>query len=189
MGWRELSEKLQEARIKKRLSLRELSMKTNISTSKLKKMEKGDFSIESPIYMKNYLKRLSAVLELDETELIEEYESEKISLTPSEKEKKVLSFEIFYYIIVTILSTFVIILLVETEKELKAPYATLYNSSDATLLVNGRSLSPHGEYKIFKNIKVTNNSSVVTIREYSGRTLKIKIRNFEVSLCGKDKKP
>jgi len=189
VGWKELSEKLQDARIKKRIPLKELSMKTNISIDKLKKMEKGDFSIESPIYIKNYLKRLSAVLQLDESDLIEDYESETRLPVSNEKEKPSISYEVLYYVMVAVLSIFVIVLLVEIERELTLPYATLYNSSDATLLVNGRPLSPYENYKIFKDVKVTNNSSVVTIKEYSGRILKIKIKDFEVNLYGKSKNP
>jgi len=193
VGWKELSEKLQDARIKKRLSLKELSIKTNISIEKLKKMERGDFSIESPIYMKNYLKRLSIVLDLDESELLEDFQSEtvtEVSVSHNEKEEIRSFANTSYYVIVAIiLLAFMITLFFKIEEELKSPYATLHNTSEATLLINNKNLSPGKEYDIFDDITVTNNSSVVTIVEYSGKTFKIKIRSFEVKLHGKDKKP
>ncbi|MCD6450587.1 MAG: helix-turn-helix domain-containing protein [Thermotogaceae bacterium] len=189
MSWEELSEKLRDERIKKGLSLKELSTKTNISIYKLKKMEEGDFSIESPIYMKNYLKRIAIVLGLNELELIEEYQSEKLPSPHEERNEIKISSNVICYTIIVTLIVLVGVLLFKIEKEFKLPYATLYNTSESILLIDGKELPPNKEYDIFKNIKVTSNQGMVMIKEYSGRTLKIKIRNFEVSLYGKGKKP
>jgi len=56
---------------------------TNVSPSKLRKMEEGNFAgVDADVYVRNYLRRLSGVLELPYEELLSLYEEGKRKCMP-----------------------------------------------------------------------------------------------------------
>ena len=81
--WKVLADKLRLRREEKGLSVLQVSLLTNVSPSKLRKMEEGNFaSVDADVYVRNYLKRLSGVLELPYEELLSLYEEGKRKCMP-----------------------------------------------------------------------------------------------------------
>jgi len=84
--WKVLADKLRLRREEKGLSVLQVSLLTNVSPSKLRKMEEGDFvNVDADVYVRNYLRRLSGVLELPYEELLSLYEEGKKKCMPQSK--------------------------------------------------------------------------------------------------------
>ncbi len=195
MGWKKLGEELKKRREVLNASLTLISIKTNISTQKLQAMENGDFEVDTPFYVKEYLKRLADVLFLDYESLLREYVEE---LFEREKERKAEdSNKKFFsnvkflvsYVLIGILSFMIFFLAVKIVEIVTSPYAFIENRTDGIIYVDNRPLKPGDVLPLFKNVTVEGNKGTVVIRESSGRTVNVKIKDFEVMIRGRGEGP
>ncbi len=189
MGWKELGELLQSARVEKGMELIDLSYETNVSIGKLEAMEKGDFSFDTSFYIKLYLRRIASVLDLNAEELCLEYESEESGGTGEEVIEIKKERGTVFYVLAVILSVLMIVVAVYIEKVLTLPYAVLENRGKQSIVVDGKPVQPGESIPIYKPVTVRNNEGRVVIRELSGRIINVDIRDFGVIIHGRGKKP
>lgn len=83
-----LSENLKKEREKKGITLEEAAKVTKIRKTYLQALEDGDFSVQSPVFMKGFLKSYAEFLGLNSTDIIRRYENEIMAVEEAEAESE-----------------------------------------------------------------------------------------------------
>jgi cytoskeletal protein RodZ len=186
MGWKELGEKINQKLEEKKSSIDEISYILDIDPNKLRRMIQGDFSVDDEFHIKEYLKKISNEFEMDSDELIREYLDEL-----EKKERDILpekSRDVSIYLVMIIVLSFVaVVLAFLISRVMVSPVAILRNTSESDVEVSGVILKPGEEFLIYDSVDVLNNRGEITVRTYSGKIYKVRIKNFEVMVNGRDK--
>ncbi len=80
----EFAEKLKKAREKKRISLQQIKAQTRISIEYLEAIEKADFDVMPPVYMRAFIKEYAETIGLNGAEILAEYDAIKTGKKPPE---------------------------------------------------------------------------------------------------------
>jgi len=81
----EFAESLKQTREKKKISLQQVKTQTRISLEYLEAIEKGDFDVMPPVYMRAFIKEYAEAIGLDGSEVLNEYDSVKSGKKTSEE--------------------------------------------------------------------------------------------------------
>lgn len=184
MSWKKLSEKIDNAAKEKDVSLSDISEYLGIDRKRVEKMLNGDFSFDDRAHMREYLRRLSWILDLDFDDIWREFEEVKPDELPSvEKHENASSrFEIFMLIVLVTLS---IVLVFEILDMSSKPCVVIENQDNEKLTVNDVVLEKGESYTTCESVKVYGNKGSVLIKTFGKKNYLVKIENFEVILDGR----
>lgn len=133
-----LGEYIKKEREKKGITLEEAAKATRIGKTYLKAIEEGDFSIQSPVFMKGFLRSYADFLGLDSTDILGRYKgiqeeregkgkTEEYKLEPVRKSRK-------YTAVITLsLLAIIIVAVIFTTKEPDVAPPTVKPSQEAEL--------------------------------------------------------
>jgi cytoskeletal protein RodZ len=74
-SFQDLADELKQTRLKKEITLDQVSFRTKIDLKFLEAMESGDFSFLPDIYVKAFVKQYAGALDLDENETLKKYDA------------------------------------------------------------------------------------------------------------------
>ncbi len=153
-----------------------LSRVSGVDKGVLKRILEGDLSFDDPIHVRETLKRISWVLDIEL-----EMEGTRIESTSSKtlEVRKRVEFDRFA---IVILMTLAVILMVQIAKVSSEPPAYIIGRA----VVNGAEVE--GEYPVWRSVLVTQEGSVL-IRTFGGKTFEVMIREFEVMVDGRSEDP
>ncbi len=187
MSWKELSEKISEAVAEKNISVSEISDYLGIDRKKVEKILNGDFSFDDRAHIREYLKRLSWILDLNFEDIWKEYEEsypDDLS-KPNTLEKSSNKFEIFMLTVLILLSVLIALKTMDIKSE---PCVIIENKENEKLMVNNIFLEKGESYSTCENAKVYGNKKGVLIKTFGKKNYLVKIENFEVIINGKSEK-
>ncbi len=82
---KEFSEKLKKVREKKHISLKQIKAHTRISLEYLEAIEKADFDVMPPVYMRAFIKEYAEAIGLNGGEILKEYDAVRSGKKPTEQ--------------------------------------------------------------------------------------------------------
>ncbi len=89
MNLEQFGEKLRQARVEKQISLIDISAETRINFKFLEAIESGQFHILPQTYVRAFLREFALMVDLDPTEIMQEYDVARQEILPRKPEKTV----------------------------------------------------------------------------------------------------
>ncbi len=187
MGWKELSSRISETMKEKGVEISELSEYLGVDAKKIQMILNGDFSFDDRVHMREYLKRLSWVLDVDFEDLWKEYEDdlEREELVFEESGNVPNRFKVL--MIATLLVLFVIIA-IDILKVKSEPCVVVENQWNDRLIVGNLILKRGESYPTCRNVVVRENKNGVLIKTFGKKNYLVKIEDFEVVVNGSGEK-
>jgi len=153
----DFSETLKKERESKRLTIEDVSQKTNVPKRYVSALEEADFAgLPAPVYIRGYLKKISQLLNLNEEEtwnlFIKDREESKaptVDILPQNRFEQPLKWHYIFLKILKSLPAIIIVitvagfLFIQAKSFLGAPYLKLNNpaldlsTQDASIMVEG----------------------------------------------------
>ncbi len=187
MGWKELSSKISEAVKEKGVEISEISEYLGISSKDVLKILNGDFSFDDRLHMREYLKRLSWILDLDFEDLWKDYEGDvRVEESVFEESESVSNrFEVFMLAALLVLSVIIAIGMLRVKSK---PCVVIKNEGNDSLIVGNLVLKKGESYPTCKSVRVYENKGAVLIRTFGKKNYLVKMENFEVIVNGSGEK-
>lgn len=83
-----IADELKQARIKKDITVKQISIKTRIEQKYLENIEEGNFSFMPELYVKAFIKQFADAVDLNSEKIIQRYELAKRGINPDSVEEK-----------------------------------------------------------------------------------------------------
>ena len=187
MGWRELSNRISEAVKEKGIDISEISEYLGIDSKKVDKMLSGDFSFDDRLHIREYLRRLSWILEIDFEDLWREYSDDEIREMETSEESEITSNKFELFMLVALLILFIAVAF-EILKVKSEPCVVVENRKNDRLFVENLILRKGESYSTCKSVRIYGNREGVLIRTFGKKNYLVKIENFEVIVNGNGEK-
>ena len=186
MSWKDLSEKINEASVEKNISEDDIAEYLGLDKKKIERILNGDFSFDDRAHIREYLRRISWILDLDFEELWKEYEDTRDKMLISKDGRSTSNkFETFMATVLILLFALVTVNIVKIRSE---PCVFIENHSNEELIVNRIILKKGESFPTCESVKVYGNENGVLVRTFGKKNYLVKIENFEVIIDGNGKK-